>query len=155
MAIKSFEKIYSYFLYRLRAFFNNACPFDVLPPIGTNPLIPNALRAAFTAFANLATFLYAFFPCACAFFDTTLPCLFLTNELFFNPPDVFSLDPRNTRALAPRPFAILLTRFFIAFFFMPDFFAFMAFMAFIAFIDFFIDFAMIINLKFLVKSLLE
>merc|ERR1719500_1250909 len=136
---KSLKKVYIYFLYRLRAFFNNACPFDVLPPIGTNPLIPNALRAAFTAFANLATFLYAFFPCACAFLDTTLPCLFLTNDLFFNPPDVFSFEPRNTRALAPRPLATLLTRFIV---FIDFFIAFMAFFIPDFFIAFFIDFAM-------------
>merc|ERR1719369_1553552 len=96
---------------RLRAFLSKACPFDVFPPIGTNPLIPSDFRAALTAFANFATFLYASFPCAWAFLETTFPCLFLIKELLRNPPDVRALDPLNTRALAPRPFATLLTRF--------------------------------------------
>merc|ERR1719369_684719 len=130
---------------RLRAFLSKACPFDVFPPIGTNPLIPSDFRAALTAFANFATFLYASFPCAWAFLETTFPCLFLIKELLRNPPDVRALDPLNTRALAPRPFATLLTRFaffmaFIAFF--MDFFMVAFFMT--AFIAFFIDFAMIL-----------
>merc|ERR1719436_1194292 len=71
--------------------------------------------------------------------DTILPFLFLVKEALVMPPEVFSLLPRKTTALATLPLAILLTLFaFIAFMtfivvFLPLI-AFMAFMAFMAFI---------------------
>merc|ERR1719159_2297468 len=61
-------------------------------------------------------FLYIRFPRADARFDTTFPRLFLMSMSRVRPPTVFSLLPRNTKDLAKRPRAILLTRFaFIAF----------------------------------------
>ena len=65
-----------------------------------------------------------FLPAAEAFFETTLPRLFLKSMSFFRPPLVFALEPFRTMALANLPLATLLTRFaFIAF---PAFTAFIA-----------------------------
>merc|ERR1719347_137288 len=101
------------YLTKLRTFFSNACPCAVFPPIGQNPLIPRALRAAFVALAYLARPLLAnfFFPASDCLRDTTFPCLFRTRSLFFNPPLVFPLVPRNTDDFARFPLAILLTLF--------------------------------------------
>merc|ERR1719316_954896 len=87
----------------------------------TKPLIFSAFLAFWTAIIQVF-----FLPSADFFLLTILPVLFFIKEDAVIPPTVFSLDPRNTKTFASRPFAILLTAFF--------FIAFMAAMAFIAFI---------------------
>merc|ERR1719347_935460 len=101
------------YLTKLRTFFSNACPCAVFPPIGQNPLIPRALRAVFVAAAYLARPLLAkaFLPASDALRETTFPVLFLIRSLFFKPPLVFALAPRNTADFARLPLAILLTLF--------------------------------------------
>merc|ERR1719188_2102667 len=133
-----------YFLCRLLAFFSRAWPFAFLPPTAWKPLTPMALRAALTALIHFAMFLKFFLPRSELFLLTTFPFLFFFKSLFFKPPEVLALVPRKTRALAPRPLAILLTLF--AFLFMPFFddffFAFIVLLA--AFLMlFFIDFAIV------------
>merc|ERR1719272_2167224 len=77
----------------------------------------------------------AFLALSEAALETILPALFFRKFSFFNPPPVFTFEPRKTMAFAILPLAI--TDFFIAFFMTFAFmaFAFMAafFMAFIAF----------------------
>merc|ERR1719316_260060 len=90
----------------------------------TKPLIFSAFLAFWTAIIQVFFLLSADF-----FLLTILPVLFFVKEDAVIPPTVFSLDPRNTKTFAIRPFAILLTAFFFI-----AFMAFMAAMAFIAFI---------------------
>merc|ERR1719150_3246439 len=103
-----------------------ALPAADLPPMATKPVTPSSLRAFFTASAQAFRpfFTHCFFPCAEAFFDTTLPALFLMSLSFVKPVPVFCFLPEKTRALAPLPRAMTLT--FFAFmapaFFIPAFF---------------------------------
>merc|ERR1711957_64248 len=70
---------------------------------------------------------YAFLALSEAALETILPALFFRKFSFFNPPPVFTFEPRKTMAFAILPLAI--TDFFIAFFMTFAFmtFAFMAF----------------------------
>merc|ERR1719251_71608 len=90
-----------------------AFPCAVLPFTAQNPVIPNSLRACFTASQNFFNGLdaYLFFACADRNLDTTLPLLFMMRVSFVKPPTV------------------------LAFFFLT-FVAFMAAAAFMAFIPF-------------------
>merc|ERR1719310_2745454 len=83
----------------------SALPAADLPPMATKPVRPSSLRAFFTASAQAFKpfFTYSFFACADAFFDTTLPALFLVNLSFVMPEPVFAFLPEKTRALAPLP----------------------------------------------------
>ena len=76
-----------------------------------------------------------------AFFETTLPRLFLKSWALVRPLLVLALEPYRTMDFASLPLAIMLTRFaFIAFMAFVAFMALPAFMAFMA--DFFIGRAM-------------
>merc|ERR1719492_523885 len=83
-----------------------------------------ALRAALQASAQaLAPLLaYAFLARTEAALETILPDLFLVSLALVMPPEVFTLLPRKTEALALLPLAMMLTLF-----------AFMTFMPFMAF----------------------
>merc|ERR1719253_1550816 len=74
----------------------------------------SALRAAFVAAPHLEMVLKPLLLRARleAFTETTLPALFLLRSLFFRPPLVFALVPRNTELFASLPLAM--TDFFIA-----------------------------------------
>merc|ERR1719253_1081964 len=65
-----------------------------------------------------------FFAAAEAFFETTLPRLFLKRPSLVRPPLVLALEPLRTMALASLPLAILLTR--LAFIALPALAAFIA-----------------------------
>merc|ERR1719433_104244 len=98
-----------------------ALPCADLPPTAQKPWTPRALRAAVTAlFQAPRELLNIFLAWADRALDTILPDLFLTSLSLVNPPEVFTLKPRNTELFALLPVA------------MTDF-RFMAFMAFIAF----------------------
>merc|ERR1712061_96414 len=77
----------------------------------------SSLRAALQASPHFFNALFAKFFLALseAFLLTTLPLLLFVNVAFVRPPEVFTLLPLKTRALASLPFPI--TLFFIAFFF--------------------------------------
>merc|ERR1719277_1407784 len=101
-----------------------ALPAADLPPMATKPVRPSSLRAFFTASAQAFKpfFSHCFFPCADAFFDTTLPALFLMSLSFVKPVPVFCFLPDRTRALAPLPRAMTPTFFIPAFFIAAAFF---------------------------------
>merc|ERR1719195_547738 len=83
--------------------------------------MPISFRACLTAIAHFLRGLVAkaFFEAWETFFETILPSLFFMSFSLVRPPAVLSLRPKNTMALARKPFAILL--FFIAAAFMAFF----------------------------------
>merc|ERR1712083_561557 len=96
-----------------------AFPCAVFPFTAQKPLMPNCLRASFTAshhfFKALCT--NAFLARADAALLTIFPLLLLVRVSFVKPPTVFTFLPLKTATLASLPLAMMLTflTFFMAF----------------------------------------